>query len=293
MRTEKETLIFRTIGYAFITLLSVLGLLPFLLVLSGSITSENSIYVDGYTLIPKSISFEAYKVLFKAPEQIFSSYFITIMLTVIGTTFGLFITSMTAYVLYRKDFKYRNKFAFYFYFTTLFSGGLTPFYIMIVKTLHMKDSFLAMLLPPLLSVWYILIMRNFMKSIPDSILESAKIDGVGDFMLFIRIVIPLAKPGLATIGLFIALNYWNDWYQAMLFIENSKLYPLQYFLYRMINSGDFADNVVAAAKVSSVSMPRESMKLAMTVVATGPIIFAYPFVQKYFVKGLTIGAVKG
>lgn len=293
MYHDRETFIFRTVGYITITLMAIGCVLPFLLIISGSFSSESSIYVYGYRLIPKMISFEAYSIILKAPEKILRSYAVTASVTLIGSIVGLFLTSMTAYVLFRKDFKYRNYLAFYFYFTTLFSGGLTPYYIMMVKTLRMKDNYLAIILPGLMAVWYILIMRNFLNSIPNELIESGKIDGAGDFLLFIRIVFPLSTPGLATIGLFMALAYWNEWFGAMLFLEDSRKYPLQYFLYRLLNSGRFVDNVVAASKVSGSELPRETMKMAMSVVATGPIILVYPFIQKYFVKGLTIGAVKG
>jgi putative aldouronate transport system permease protein len=245
-------------------------------------------------LLPSTFSFSSYEFIFKQPAQILKSYGITIFVTLVGTIVGLFLTAMTAYVLQRKDFRFRNAFAFYFFFTTLFSGGLVPWYVLIVTYLDLKNSLLAIIMPMLLNVFYIIIMRSFMSStIPDAISESAKIDGAGDFRIFISIILPLSKPALATIGLFIALNYWNDWYHALLFIENRDLYPLQYFLYNILNSISFANSAAAQAGVAVVAMPKESFKLAMTVVATGPIILLYPFVQKYFVKGITVGAVKG
>jgi len=287
-----DVLTFNAIGYALISAIAVFCFIPFVFVITGSFTREQSLYLYGYRLIPAEFSFEAYGVIFKAPTQLLRSYGVTAGLTACGTTIGLFITSMTAYVLSRQDFKYRGRFAFFFYFTTLFSGGMVSSYIMMIKYLGLKNSPLALLLPGMLNVFYILIMRNFTRSIPDSITESAKIDGAGDFVIFIRLILPLMGPALASIGLFIALGYWNNWYNAMLYIEKQDLFPLQYLLYKMINSVRFAAIVASEAGISMPQMPEQSLKLAMTVVAIGPIMFAYPFVQRYFIAGITIGSVK-
>ena len=203
---------------------------------------------------------------------------------------------MTAYVLQRKDFMWRNKFSFYFYFTTLFNGGLVPWYILMVKYLGLKDTYLALLIPPMLSVFNIILMKSYIGGIPQALTESAKIDGAGDFTIFVKIILPLIKPALATVGLLIALGYWNDWYNSMLFINNENLYSLQYYLYKIVNNIE-AYKTILAQNTSSVSgaieMPSESLKMALTVIVTGPIILVYPFIQKYFVSGVTIGAVKG
>ena len=201
---------------------------------------------------------------------------------------------MTGYALQRPDFQFRNGIAFYIYFTTLFSGGLVPFYILITKHLHLRDNYLAVLLPSLMGPWVIILMKNFMKSIPHSITESAKIDGAGDFSIFLHLILPLSKPALATIGLFQALWYWNDWYYAMLFLSpNVKYRPLQLFLYNTITLADFIRNSAASSNIPPQDIPLETMKMATAVLATGPVILFYPFVQKYFIKGITVGAVKG
>jgi len=289
-----EKISFNLLGYFFISVFAMMCIIPFIMILTGSVTEESTIVREGYKLIPSVLSFESYAFIFRAPVQMLKAYQVTLLVTVAGTAAGLFLTAMTAYVLQRKDFKYRNVFAFYFFFTTLFSGGLVPWYILIIRYLELKNSLFALILPMLLNVFYIIIMRSFISStIPDAISESAKIDGASDFRIFLSIILPLSKPALATIGLFIALNYWNDWYHALLFIEKENLYPLQYFLYNILNSINFANSAAAQAGVAVVSMPKESFKLAMTVVATGPIILLYPFVQKYFVQGITVGAVKG
>ena len=199
---------------------------------------------------------------------------------------------MAAYVMYRKEVRYRNVLAFYIFFTTLFSGGLAPYYIILATVYHLKNTYFVMLLVPMFNVMYILILRNFIKSsIPDSLVESAKIDGAGDFRIFLQIILPLSKPALASIGLFTALAYWNDWWTPMMFVEREILYPLQYRLYLILSSVNLAANVVQSAV--TISLPQESLKLALTVVSVGPIVLAYPFAQKYFVKGITLGAIKG
>lgn len=290
---KKDVIVFNIMGYIFITFLAIACLIPFLLVVSGSITKESYIFTNGYNIIPAKISLEAYDSILKAPATIINAYMVSILLTLSGAIIGLLLTSMTAFALNTKDFKYRNKIAFYFYFTTLFNGGLTPYYILMVKYLNIKDTPWALLLPGLFSVWYLIIMRTFYKSIPDAVFESAKIDGANHFRTYANIALPLSKPALATIGLFIALGYWNSWYNAMLFINNPNLFPLQYYLYRMLNSVEFANAAMKGPRLAAVELPKESLKMAMAVIATGPIILLYPFVQKYFIKGMTIGAVKG
>ncbi|MNC10007.1 L-arabinose transport system permease protein AraQ [compost metagenome] len=286
--------IFSGIGYVSLIFLSVLCIFPFILVVSSSFTEETKILTDGYQFIPTAFSTEAYSILFKYPEQMIQAYIVTIGVTILGTVLGLFLTSMTAYALSRRDFKWRNKFSFFFFFTTLFSGGLVPWYLLMVNYLHMKDTLMALVVPMMLNIFYIIVMKSFMGSIPEAIVESAKIDGAGDFKIYARLILPLSKPALATIGLFLALAYWNDWYNALLFVSNENLMPLQYYLYKMLGNMDgMRKAMMGAGAVVTTSIPTESLKMAMTVVATGPILLAYPFVQRYFVQGLTIGAVKG
>ncbi|SFB56402.1 putative aldouronate transport system permease protein [Cohnella sp. OV330] len=284
--------IFNAISYTVVGFLGIVTLLPFVVLLASSFSSEASIIREGYSLIPRDFSLQAYSLVFKEPDEILRAYAMTISLTMIGTVVALFFSAMTAYVLYRKEVKHRNKLSFFLYFTTLFNGGLASFYITVNNHLHLKNTFLVLLLVHMFSVVYILMLRSFMQgSLHDSILESAKIDGAGDFMMFVRIVLPLMKPALATIGLFTALGYWNDWWTPMLFIENDKLFPLQYVLYRVLSNVEMAASIIKAP--IAVELPKETLKLALTVVSTGPIVLLYPFMQKYFVKGITVGAVKG
>jgi len=289
-----DRIILNLFGVICVSILAIVCLLPFVLILSASLTDETSIIQEGFRLIPSKWSFHAYEMLFKYPKQLIQAYFVTITITTIGTVAGLFLTSMTAYALQRQDFKWRNQFAFFFFFTTLFSGGLVPYYLLIINYLHLKDSIAVLIVPGLLNVFHIIIMKTFMRSIPDAITESAKIDGAGDFKIFIRLILPLSKPALATIGLFSALGIWNDWYTSLLFITDDKLMPLQYYLYRMLgNMNGLKQALLQSGAVVNIELPTESLKMAMTIVATGPIFLVYPFVQRYFVQGLTVGAVKG
>jgi putative aldouronate transport system permease protein len=255
--------------------------------------SEKEILTEGYKLIPKKISFSAYKFLGGNITNLLNAYKTTITLAVVGTSLGLFLMSMAGYVLCRNDFKYRNQISFFIYFTTLFSGGLIPSYILMVNGLGLKDNIWSMILPGLMGPWSIFLMRNFMKSIPDSLYESAAIDGAGDFRIYWKIFMPLSKPSLATIGLFLTLGYWNEWYNAMLYIQSTNKYPLQYFLQKIVSQANVQLLVQQGLSINTADLPSESIKMATAVAAIGPIILVYPFVQKYFVSGLTIGAVKG
>lgn len=297
MIKQKDVAVLNVIGYVLISLIAVICAIPFLLVLSASFSSEQAVMTHGFSLWPKDFSLQAYKTVFEDPSVILRSYAVTICVTLAGTVLGLFLTAMTAYVLQRKDFKWRNKFSFFFYFTTLFSGGIVPSYILMTQYLHLQNNYLAIILPLLFSVFNLLLMKNFMSGIPFEMTEAALIDGCGDFSIFIKIILPMSKAALATIGLFLALGYWNDWYNPMLYISDEKMYTLQYFLYQKVNNIEAYKSILAqqggGAAAGMISIPTQTLKMALTVVVTGPIIFAYPFAQKYFVQGITVGAVKG
>jgi multiple sugar transport system permease protein/putative aldouronate transport system permease protein len=226
--------------------------------------------------------------------MILGSYGVTIVMTVCGTSIGLFLIAMTGYALQRQDFPFRNVLSFFIYFTTLFSAGMAPTYIWVSRYLNLKGSYLAVFLQLLMTPWLIILMKNFAKSVPYEITESGKIDGAGDFTIFVTLIFPMLKPALATVGLFLALGYWNEWYQSSLYLGSSVTYkPLQYYLYNVINTANALKSSVAGANVSITALPSNTLKMATAVVATGPIIFLYPFVQKYFISGIAIGAVKG
>lgn len=290
-----DRVLFQLISCLVLGILSVVCVIPFWLVISGSLSKQQSIQLNGYRLIPEELSLDAYRMLFKIPEELIRAYGVTILVTVVGTGLGLLVTSMAAYVLANRKFRYRYQVSFFFYFTSIFGGGLVPWYIFNTKYLHFHNSIIALILPILVNVTYLLILKSYMMSIPESLYESAYLDGAGDLTVYFRIALPLCKAGLATVGLFIALNYWNDWYNAMLFLDEGRrdLYPLQYYLNNILTKAQAMNAAAARSGIPASEVPGEPMKLAMTVVATGPIVLLYPFLQKYFVKGVTIGAVKG
>ena len=292
VRKNKDGFVFRIICYLVITLFALICLFPFVLMIVSSFMNEKEIMAEGYKLFPKELTTSAYEFLLRNPTKLVDAYTVTIFITVVGTVCALFIMSMAGYVLSRRNFKYRNAFSFFIYFTTLFSGGLVPSYILMIK-LGLKDNILAMILPGVVSAWSIFLMKNFMKSIPDSLYESAAIDGAGDFRIYWQIFLPLSKPSLATVGLFSALGFWNEWYNAMLYIQTPSKFPLQYFLQKIVSQANVQLLIQQGAVVNTVDLPSESIKMATAVVAIGPIILLYPFVQRYFISGLTIGAVKG
>lgn len=285
-------LLFNILSYVVLTLVAVLCTLPFLLVVIGSFTDNSDIIRYGYTLFPKNWSVAAYESIFRFPDAILRSYGVSIFVTIVGTLLGLLIMLMCGYALQRRELRYANPITFFIYFTTLFSGGMVPWY-MLITGLGLKDSLWALILPSLCSSFYILLIRNFMRQLPESLVDSAKIDGAGDFTIFWRIILPLSTPIIATVGLFAALGYWNNWYNASLFIKDVTKWPLQYRLYNLLSEQMTALSLGAESGLTGVSPPTESVKLANAVLSTGPILLLYPFLQRYFVQGITIGAVKG
>ena len=293
VKLGKSDIVIRGAGYILITIYALACIIPFLLIIGTSFTNEAIIHAEGVQLIPKGFSLEAYQMVTKN-GNIWKSYILTIVMTGVGTFLGLSIISMTGYALQRKDFPFRNAISFYIYFTSLFSAGLAPYYLLMTQTYHLKDSYLAVLLPLMMSPWLIILMKNFVKAIPHEITESGKIDGAGDMKIFTALILPMLKPALATIGLFLALSYWNEWYQSSLFLSTKvAIKPLQYTLYEVVNKIDALKNSVAGQFVNVVDIPQEGVKMANAVLATGPIILLYPFVQKYFISGIPVGAVKG
>ena len=294
IKLDRSDYVIRGISYTTISIFTVMCLLPFILIVSASFSSEAAIMKDGFGLWPKDFSFTAYEYIFRAPRQIIGSYVVTIVMTVAGTAIGLFIIAMTGFALYRQDFRLRNYIAFFIYFTTLFSAGLAPTFLWIGRDLGLRGNYLAVFLPLLMTPWLIILMKNFMKNIPYEIIESGKIDGAGDMRIFIQLALPMMKPALATVGLFLALGYWNEWYLSSLYLGSTvEFKPLQYYLYNVINTANALRNSVAGSNVSITDLPSNTLKMASAVVAIGPILLLYPFIQKYFVSGITVGAVKG
>lgn len=275
-------------------IVALLAILPIVLIFMASITDEESLITQGYTFFPKHRTTFTYKFLFSGASNIINAYKVTIIATVLGTLISTTLTMLYAYPISRSTFKYRNVFSFILFFTMLFQGGLVPWYILYVRYLHIDDTLLALLMPGFVSAFNCLIVKTFFRTgLPEEILDAAKVDGAGEFYTFVRIVIPLSTPAIATIALFQALYYWNDWYNCMLFIKNQNLYDLQYLLYQTLKSIENASANAGHGVSVTINVPTESLRMAMAIVSIGPIILAYPFFQRYFVKGLTIGAVKG
>lgn len=287
-----------TLGLAFAALITVI---PLVLVVIISFSSTVSIAEVGYSFTPTEWSLEAYQYIVRTGQQIFTSYKITILHTIVGTFCSLFVMSMFAYVLAQSHFKPRKFFTFFAFFTMLFSGGLVPSYMINVNVLGLYDNFLIFVLPSLVSAFNVIILRTFIRTtIPDTLFDAAKIDGAHDLRVYFQIVLPLFKPGLATIGLFNVVSRWNEWFTGMLYIDNPKLVPLQTMLTRIQNSVTFIkDNAASQSggmsdqlKEALKTMPSDSMRMAIAIISVIPILFAYPFFQRYFITGLTIGSVK-
>jgi putative aldouronate transport system permease protein len=277
-------------------IISIACLFPLLLVVSVSLTDEQTIVKYGYNIIPKVFSLYAYEYLFHDAKKIFIGYGISILVTLIGTVGSLFLTSLLAFPISRRDMPYRNFLAFVVFFTMIFNGGLVPWYLT-YSNAGLKDTIWALIVPHLVTPFNVIIMRIFFaNTIPPSLIESAKIDGAGEFRIYTRIILPLSLPVMATIGLFQTLVYWNDWFSSMVFISADKLTSLQYLMFKAITQIAYLNSGMVDASVAgnaAAMVPSETVRMAMAIVGIGPIIFVYPFLQKYFVKGLTVGAVKG
>lgn len=285
-----------TILLIILTIFAITCIVPLILVVVVSFSSEQSIFQNGYSFFPSELSLEAYEFFLKVGDQIFRSYGISIFVTVFGTLFSLAITAMFSYVISRPNFRYGKLFTFLLLFTMLFNGGMVPSYIINTQLLGLRDSIWALILPMSLNAFYVIILRTFFKGIPQEIVEAAYIDGAGEFKTFFRIMLPLSKPGIATIGMFTVIDYWNDWFHGMMYMFDDKKYPIQTLLQSMQNSMESLTqasvNAADAAEMAK-NAPTDSGRMALTVLVVLPVLLVYPYFQKYFVKGLTIGGVKG
>lgn len=279
--------------YGILTLISVLWIIPVLFIFSLSVTPETSLSEVGYRLIPKEITFDAYTYIIKNPAQILNSYKISIIVTVIGTVAGLMFTTGIAYAMSRKDFKLGKHITRFVMFAMLFHGGLIPTYIVVTQVLHLGNTLWVLILTMLVSPWNIFLMKSFLSSIPTELLEASFIDGATEYQTYFKVVLPLAKPGLATVGQLILFSYWNDWYQAMLYIDNMDLVPLQLLLYKIISNIQFVLQNSFYLASEGGSFPTIAARMATCVIAIAPMLLAFPFFQKYLAKGLTLGSVKG
>jgi ABC-type glycerol-3-phosphate transport system permease component len=284
--------IFNIFNIAFVLLFTLFCLYPFLLSLMVSITKEDVLRTDGYRLFPRALSLESYQFIFREGSRVGRSYQISIFVTVVGTALSLFVTAMLSYVLTHRGLRYSGAISFFVFFTMIFSGGLAPWYL-VVTGIGLRDTVWAMILPALVNAWFVFILRTFFRSIPDSIPESARIDGASEITIFLRLMLPLSVPGIATIALFYAIGYWNDWWLAILFLSKRDLYPLQYLLRVILQDVINAIPRSISLYRPEVRVPEQSVRMATMMVTIGPIIVFYPFAQRYFVKGIIVGAIKG
>ena len=287
---------FQIFAHIVMIVISVCSLAPFVILLASSFTDDKTLTAYGYSFFPRVFSTEAYKYLFTSSSSIFRAYGISILVTVVGTVANLTLTTLYAYPLSRRDLPIRNVFAFILFFTMLFSGGLVPSYIMWTQSFHIRNTLFALLIPNLLMGGFnVIMMRTYLNSnIPDAVIEAARIDGASEFKILRSIVLPMATPILATLALLVGLAYWNDWQNGLYYINNTNLYSIQVLLMNLQRSLDaLTQNAASGGNISTANLPSTSVRMAITVMGVLPVMIIYPFLQKYFVKGISIGAVKG
>ena len=281
--------------HAFMILLVCTYVLPLVLMISISISSEEAIARYGYTLIPKVVSLDAYRQAFANPEQILQSYKVTIIFSVLQTILAMLVQSLMAYPLSRPNYKYKGFLAKFMLITMIFSGGLVPTYILFTQYLHMQNTIWIYIFPALSSAWNTVLFRTFFQGLPEGLVEAAKIDGASELRIFFRIILPLSTPVLASLGFMNLVAKWNDWNTSLLYINDPDLYSLQYLLQKILNEAQFIKQMqeMNSTLIGIDALPDETLKYAMAILAAGPMLVAFPFFQKYFAKGMTVGAVKG
>lgn len=293
-RGERAFTIFAVIV---ITILALLCLAPLILIFIASFTKESYLVANGYSFFPKALSLDAYHYMISQSKMILRAYGVSILVTGVGTFLSIIMTAMLAYPLSRKDFKYRKIISFIVLFTMLFSGGIAPAYIMWTRVFHIKNTIFALMIPNyLMNAFNVFLMTNYYKNnIPDSLIESAQIDGAGELKIFFKIMLPLSVPAIATIGIFTGLAYWNDWINGLYYITNPKLFGIQNLLVRIMDNIQFLKSGSATNAVGSVAiqLPSNAVRMALAAIGILPILIIFPFVQKYFIKGVVVGAVKG
>lgn len=275
-------------------LFGLICLYPLLLTLSVSFTPERVISQEGFRLIPSEFTTDTYAYIFvHSGSRILRSYGVTVLITAVGTLAAVLVTTMISFALSIKALKYRGPIAFLCNFTLIFSAGIVPWYVVCVNWYGLQNNILALILPSMFSVWQMFLMRTYFSAVPQSLYEAALIDGAGYFTIFRTIAVPVSKTAVLTIGMMYALSFWNDWWNALMFINDKSLYPLQYYLYSIIsNVQAVSSGRIPSGAIASIRLPTETVKMAVTVITIGPIIFLYPLVQRYFVQGIIMGAVK-
>lgn len=279
----------------FFLIFAFLCIYPLALVIGTSFAEESYLLKYGYKVFPEVVSLDAYKYILENSSVIVRAYLVTIYTTVVGVVVSVIMMTMAAYALSREEFKYRKIVNFIMFFTMLFSGGLVPWYLLCTQILHIQDTYAALIWPALLNVWYIFILRTFIKTnVPSAVIESARLDGANEMLTLFKIVLPISLPGIATIALFTTLNYWNNWYNAFMLTSDAKYQNIQLFLKKMINNADALLKMgVAQSGEELANLPSESARMAIVTLVIGPMLLAYPFFQRFFVKGMTVGSVKG
>ena len=294
IRQSKNDRWAKIVAYVIVGLFGLICLYPLLLTVTVSFTPEDVINKDGFRLIPSEFTLDTYTYIFAhSGARILKSYGVTILVTVVGTMGSMLVTCMIAYAISLREMKYRNVIAFICNFTSIFSAGLIPWYVVCTNWYGLRNNIFALILPPLFSVWSMFLMRTYFKAISPSLYDAAKIDGAGHMTIFFRIAMPLSVTALLTVGLMYALNYWNDCWHALMFVDDRDLYPLQYYLYSIVsNVNAVSSGRVPAGAAANIRLPAETVKMAVTIITIGPILFGYPFIQRYFVRGIMTGAVK-
>jgi putative aldouronate transport system permease protein len=283
-----------SIAYIAVGLFAFICLYPFLLMVTSSFATDLTLRLEGYSLWHSQWTFKAYQMVMRGSE-VQRAYLISILRTAIGSLGSLVVMSGIAYALSLKRFKGRNVLAFYVYFAMVFSPSIIPWFIFTRNVLFLKDNFAAIILPMMVQAYWVMVMRNFFASLPQEILESAYVDGASDLTILFQIVLPLSLPVLATVGLFMAISYWNDWYLPLMLIDKAPIRPLPLLIIKILNNIKSIEDAVKlpGMTIPLASIPSEAVRMATAVVTIGPIILLYPFVQRYFIKGLTLGSVKG
>ena len=295
IENTKNKIISKIIFNTLLAVITVICVIPFIVVLSVSFSDESTLISRGYGIFPRGFSLGAYKIAFANNKQILSSYALTIITTAIGATLATLVTTLAAYPLSRRTYALKKYFNLYFYFTMIFSGGAVAEYIWISQGLGLRNNVLVLILPMLSSAWYIFLMRTYMSQIPLELIEAAKIDGAGEYYTLFKIVLPVNSVATATIFVMFALNYWNQWYSCLMYLDDDRYITLQYYLMRLMNNIDAIMNSqnTQAASINISKLPSETTRMALCVISAGPMIFLFSFFQKYFVGGITVGSVKG
>lgn len=289
---------FEVFSIVMVTLLGIIVVIPFLLLIISSFTDNKTLDLFGYSFFPRKLSLGAYAYLLQQGAVIGRAYGITLFNTAVGVISSLLITSALAYPLSRKDYPLRGFQAFLVFFTMIFNGGLVPTYLIYTSIFHVKNTLFGLIIPGLLlSGFYVMIMKTyFASSIPHEVIESSHIDGAGEFRTFYQIVLPISLPIMATVGLLVGVNYWNDWFNGLIYITNPKLFSIQNLLNRMLQDIQFLQAAAGSSSESAevlAKIPTTTVRMAIAVIGSLPVLAVYPFFQKYFAKGMTVGAVKG